>query len=56
MRKCLVAIRDLDPAGVDARLSEMDAEIVRLERLLGSKADAGVSDRAPQRTAAVRAA
>lgn len=56
MRKSLLAIRDLDPAGVAARLSEMDAEIVRLERLLGSKVDAGVADRAPARVAAVRAA
>ena len=38
MRACLAGIIDLDPEGVAARLAEMDREIERLEKLLGSQA------------------
>ena len=38
MRACLAGIMDLDPAGVTARLADMDREIARLEHLFGQTA------------------
>ncbi len=40
MRRSLAGIRDLDPAGVDARLAEIDREIARLQAMLGTEAAA----------------
>lgn len=46
MRACLLGIRDLDPEGVDARLSDLDREIGRLQELLaGGTGGAGQSRR-----------
>lgn len=37
MRACLEGIRHLDPAGVERRIAEFDAEIARMEKLLGTQ-------------------
>ena len=36
MRRSLAGIRDLDPAGVDARIAHIDREIARLQAMLGT--------------------
>lgn len=37
MRMSLAGIRDLDPAGVDARIADIDREIARLQAMLGAE-------------------
>ena len=44
MRACLAGIMDLDPAGVTARLADMDREIARLEHLFGQTANGSAAD------------